>query len=419
MDLSIVIPALNEAANLALLLPTAHETAARLAGSYEIIVVDGGSTDGTADVASKLGARSVRQIEPGYGGALKAGFATAQGDYIATMDADFSHRPEFLRRMWNIRGIAEVIIASRYVDGGFADMPRLRRWLSRILNAFFSRGLSLPYKDLSSGYRLYKRSALEEIEITARDFEVVEEILIRLYAKGFQIREMPFRYAPREEGRSHAKIIKFGLRMLRTFFQMWKLRNSVECCDYDWRAHDSLVPPQRYWQRKRFEILTRFAKGATRTLDVGCGSSRILLNLPDAVGVDVQLNKMRYLRRYGAPTVAGSLFELPFRDGQFDCVICSEVIEHVPNDPRWCQELIRVLQPGGRLIVGTPDYGGWQWPFIEWVYGKTMPGAYADEHITHYTYQSLVKQLAGYGFEPVDCDYILRGEMILSLRQRK
>ena len=417
MQLTVIIPALNEAGNLAGLLPVLRDMASRLTKEYELIVVDGGSQDGTADVAAKQGARVVRQTEPGYGGALKAGFAAAQGDYVATMDADLSHRPEFLRRLWNVRDRAEVIIASRYVEGGRANMPWSRYLLSRILNSFFSRGLSLPYRDLSSGFRMYNRSALRDIKIKSRDFEVLEEILIRLYAQGFQIMEVPFYYAPRREGASHAKVIKFGIRMLRTFISMWKLRNSVGCCDYDWRAHDSLIPPQRYWQRKRFEILTRFSKGATRTLDVGCGSSRILLNLPDAVGVDVQLNKMRYLRRYGQPTSVGSLFALPFKDQQFDCVICSEVIEHVPNNPVWCEELIRVLAPGGLLIVGTPDYGGWSWPVVEWVYGKLMPGAYADEHITHYTRQSLIDQIERYGFKAQEYDYILGGEMVITFRR--
>jgi dolichol-phosphate mannosyltransferase len=413
MQLSLVIPSLNEAPNLARLLPALHDVASRLVRDYEILVVDGGSRDDTEAVARTHGAVLLRQTLPGYGGALQAGFAAARGEYVATMDADFSHRPEFLRRLWNLRNRAEVVIASRYVPGGNADMPWSRWLLSRVLNWFFARGLTLPYRDLSSGYRLYKRSALAEISVAAQSFEVLEEILLKLYARGFQIVEAPFYYKPRHEGRSHAKVFLFGVRMLRTFFRMWGLRNSIDCCDYDWRAHDSLIPPQRYWQRKRFAILTELAEGAQRTLDVGCGSSRILLNLPDAVGVDVRLNKARYLRRHGQPVLVGSLFELPVASASFDCVVCSEVIEHVPNDPRWCTELIRCLKPGGKLIIGTPDYGGWQWPFIEWVYGKVMPGAYADEHITHYTRQSLTAQLAQHGFQPVACRYILGGEMIL------
>jgi dolichol-phosphate mannosyltransferase len=87
-------------------------------------------------------------------------------------------------------------------------MPASRLWLSRILNGFFAYGLSLPYRDMSSGFRLYRRSALRDIKIESRDFEVLEEILIRLYAQGYQILEVPFHYAPRREGQSHAKVIK-------------------------------------------------------------------------------------------------------------------------------------------------------------------------------------------------------------------
>ena len=113
----------------------------------------------------------------------------------------------------------------------------------------------------------------------------------------------------------------------------------------------------------------------------------------------------------------GNIIKTDYPDNYFDCVICSEVIEHIPNDPRWCTELIRCLKPGGLLILGTPDYGGWSWPTIEWIYGKVMPGSYADEHITHYTRQSLIDQMATYGFKPLETGWILGGEMIITFRQ--
>ena len=65
-------------------------------------------------------------------------------------------------------------------------------------------------------------------------------------------------------------------------------------------------------------------------------------------------------------------------------MLCSQVIEHVPKDSPILDELCRVLAPGGRLVLGTPDYANWQWVYIEKLYGL-VPGGYKDEHISHYT----------------------------------
>jgi SAM-dependent methyltransferase len=126
---------------------------------------------------------------------------------------------------------------------------------------------------------------------------------------------------------------------------------------------------------------------------------------------------VRYARRYGNPLVHGSIFALPFGDASFDCVICSEVIEHIPASERAFDELIRVLRPGGRLILGTPDYDRWRWRAMEWIYKRLSPGGYADEHITHYGRKNLIAYLRGRGLALERTQYVCGCEMVFSLRK--
>jgi SAM-dependent methyltransferase len=228
---------------------------------------------------------------------------------------------------------------------------------------------------------------------------------------------VPFRYKARVAGRSHARLFTFAISYLRTFLAMWRLRNSIASSDYDGRAYDSMIPLQRYWQRGRYQAITRLAAGFHDVLDVGCGSSRILGAIPGMIGLDIQLHKLRYARRYGNPLVHGSIFELPFADASFDCVICSEVIEHIPAQEKPFDELTRVLKTGGRLILGTPDYDRWRWRALEWLYGRLSPGGYADEHITHYSQANLGPYLQGKGFAIESVDYVGGSEMIFSLKK--
>ncbi len=415
--LTVMIPALNEAANLDHILPQLKSALATLGPTHEVLVVDGGSTDGTQEIVRKHGARLISQKRAGFGGAYVAGFEQARGEYLLTLDADGSHDPAVLADLWTARQLGDVVIASRYVEGGSAVMPRWRRFLSRVLNAAFRRGLSLPVRDLSSGFRLYRTAVLREIELLASDFDILEEILIRALAAGYRVLEVPFAYRARVTGRSHARLFKFGLSYLRTFVAMWRLRNSIASADYDARAYDSVIPLQRYWQRRRCTVITRQAQGFSSVLDVGCGSSRMLALLPGMIGLDIQLHKLRYARRYGNRLVQGSIFDLPFADASFDCLVCSEVVEHIPAQEKPFDELARVLKIGGRLILGTPDYDRWRWRALEWLYGHVSPGGYADEHITHYARANLLRYLQGKGFAIEAIDYVGGSEMIFTLRK--
>jgi len=430
MELSVVIPAWKEADNLAKLLPQLHAVLSRLDGiapaghegpaeasgegiSYEIIVVDNHSADGTADVCAAEGATLIQQSEPGYGGALWAGFEHARGHYVLTMDADLSHEPDFVREMWQGRLEGEVVIASRYVEGGSAEMPWYREVLSIILNTVYTKVLDLPFKDISSGFRLYHASALSGLDLQSNDFDALEEILLKCYARGRRIIEIPFRYVPRLTGKSKVKLWQFGLSYLRTLLRMWRLRNSVASADYDARAYDSIIPLQRYWQRSRYRIVTGMIDHSEPCLDIGCGSSRILSDLSEkSVGLDLVLGKLLYSRRYGRSLVQGSAFALPFADSRFPQLICSQVIEHLPAGDGPFREMARVIQDGGLLVLGTPDYSRVSWVIIERLYKLFAPDAYGDEHITHYGREQLVQLMAGHGFRLQRVEYVGGSELI-------
>src|SRR5215472_8756474 len=343
MDLSIILPVVNEGDNLRQLVPRLKAVMERERLSFEIIVVDGGSSDGTPQAAVELGARAVAERRRGYAGALETGFAEARGDYVLTLDADLSHEPAFAAKLWRARTEADIVIASRYARGGAAYAGAMRIWLSRLLNLWMRRLLSMPVRDLSSGFRLYRREALENLRLQAGNFEVIEEALVKAYAQGYSILEVPFTYFPRESGRSHARLLRFGIDLIRASVSLWKLRNSINSADYDERAFYSLIPLQRYWQRRRHRIAISWARGATRVLDIGCGSSVIIQSLNNAIGMDVSMGKLRFLRGRGIELVCGSAFALPFRNAAFDCVISSQVIEHVPYDEVLFREVARVL----------------------------------------------------------------------------
>lgn len=102
MQLSVVIPTLNERDNIAQLIPQLAAAIPVAVTDYEVIVVDGHSCDGTPEVVSRLGARVVTQSRPGYGGALQEGFAHARGDCILTMDADLSHLKFVWSYLWTL-----------------------------------------------------------------------------------------------------------------------------------------------------------------------------------------------------------------------------------------------------------------------------------------------------------------------------
>lgn len=352
-----------------------------------------------------------------FGQALTSGFARAQGRWIAVVDDGLNADPDILRRLWDARESCGLVIGSRYIEGGHAAMALPRRWASRAANRMARLMLSLDVRDLSSACRLYRREAVRDLPLEGLGFDLLQEVLVLVQADGWTIREVPYRY--RSGIRRHSlRHWRQARDFARTLARMWQLRNSAFAADYDERAYNSVIPLQRYWQRARYARIREFVEPNRRTLDIGCGSSRIIQSLPHAVGLDIQMKKLRHISKARMRLVQGTLTCLPFADGAFETVVCSQVIEHVPYALVDWTEMSRVLVHGGTLVIGTPDYATFTWRALEWAYGIVHPKGYVHEHINQYTALSLAAELHRHGFEITGTAYVGGGELIYRARRQ-
>lgn len=206
--LSIVVPTYNEAGSLPLLV---DRLAKAFAGrAWELVVVDDGSPDGTADLADRLGrAHPVRVIrragKAGLASAVVAGFAAASGDVLMVMDADLSHPPEVAPRLADaVADGADLAVGSRYVaGGGTQDWPLKRRIVSRA--ACLMGNLLVPVRDSTSGFFALRRSVIAGVTLNPIGFKIGFEVMAR--GRYQKVVEVPYTFRDREHGKS-----KFGQR---------------------------------------------------------------------------------------------------------------------------------------------------------------------------------------------------------------
>lgn len=227
MELTILITTIDEAENLKLLVPRLQSVFQKTKEPFEILIVDGGSKDGTEDVAKSLGCRVIRQSGPGYSQAIRDGIRAAQGKYLIVMDGDLSHLPEDALKLFEKRKTADIVINSRYVKGGGSESTFWRQLLSWTLNQGYRIFLGLPFKEVSGGFRIYDTKIFKRFELSSSFYEIQEELLVVPYWMGFQAIEIPYVYREREKGQSKAKILKYGYHLVLALLRFRQLKKQI------------------------------------------------------------------------------------------------------------------------------------------------------------------------------------------------
>ena len=211
----LVLPTYNERANLEPLVRAVLPQLAKAATNHRILIVDDSSPDGTGQLADRLadelGRVEVlhRPLKEGLGRAYLAGFARAMAggaELIVEMDSDFSHDPADLPRLLAAGADADLVLGSRYVPGGgVSEWGLLRRLLSRGGCEYARRVLGVPVRDLTGGFKCFRREVLDAIglgAVHADGYAFQIELTYRALKAGFHVRETPIVFHERRAGAS-------------------------------------------------------------------------------------------------------------------------------------------------------------------------------------------------------------------------
>jgi glycosyltransferase involved in cell wall biosynthesis len=225
IELSVVIPCLNEADTLAECVEKAQRTINENRIAAEVIVADNGSTDGSQDIAKRLGARLVHVPERGYGSALMGGIAAARGRFILMGDADgsydFEEIPRFLAKL---REGYDLVQGCRLPSGGGkvmpGAMPALHRWFGNpVFSMLAQRWFHSPIQDIYCGMRGFRKSHYDHLDQRCTGMEFATEMIIKSSLLGCKAAQVPITLHPdgRKVHAPHLKTFRDGWRTLRFF----------------------------------------------------------------------------------------------------------------------------------------------------------------------------------------------------------
>ncbi len=231
MGISVVLLAYKEEENLKVLLPQIIDNVKKIGEEFEILVIDTAEPlDNTKGVCEEYGAKYINQEEPAFAGAFKTGIKYASMDKFLILDSDGSHNPKYIPDLYDkfVKENCDVVIGSRYVEGGKTNDAKSSIIMSHILNGMFRLFLGIKAKDISTDYRMYETAQLKKVSLTCHNYDVLQEVLLLLRLnkadKKLKIGEVPIEFDKRIYGESKRRLLPFIMSYIKTLCKLTFVR---------------------------------------------------------------------------------------------------------------------------------------------------------------------------------------------------
>ncbi|HEV7484896.1 MAG TPA: glycosyltransferase [Thermoanaerobaculia bacterium] len=363
--LSVIVPCFNER-------PTVVELLKRVVAvpiAKEILVIDDGSTDGSASVIEAFAQHepSIRLLRQehnqGKGAALRRGFAEARGEVVITQDADLEYDPrEFLRMIQPIlEGDADVVYGSRFEGHPRRVMLYWHTAANRFLTWLSNLATNLNLTDMGTGYKAFRREVIQSLGFDSNRFGFEAEVTAKIARRGCHIYEVPISYHGRDYWEGKKIGWKDGVAAVWTIFKYGFLVTGDD-------SEGGHVTLERMGRLSRYNdwIWQSIAPYVgDRVLEVGAGignMTRVMYGRELIVATDIGVSYLQILRNRFArnPSIAVARLDLNTDDHlaleqyDFDTVVCLNVLEHIEDDRGALARLRDVLVPGGKLLLFVP-----------------------------------------------------------------
>lgn len=221
----VLLPTLDEAGTIGEVVEGFRER-----GFGDVLVVDGGSTDGTRRVAGDAGARVIEQSGSGKGQAVREGLANVDAPYVLMADGDGTYRPEDAERMLEplFEGRAEHVIGDRFARIEPGAMSSLNRAGNRLVNRAFAYVHGRNLRDILSGYRAFTRRSVERFTLTAEGFGIETELAVECVRHGVATEVVPVAYRARPaQSETNLRPFRDGARIFATLYRLTKTNNPL------------------------------------------------------------------------------------------------------------------------------------------------------------------------------------------------